>query len=317
MAYELLTGQVPYTGSMLMIQLGHVEKTAEPPHEVVPAIPPEVSEVVMRMLAKKPADRWPTLALAAEALIDGLGATDAQLRREMSMLVQELPADATKSLPATPRTPSLAFSNSMGTQALAASARVEDASTQIVVPVEARDTVPAGAVASAAGATVQTQPLWKRRQVALPVMGLALVGAVLAGVLSSGGNGETPPPQPVGPDSAALATAAAAAAEVAAESARVQGTLIEQRDTAVVGVRVNPVTISLAIGDSARLNAYGVNKLGETVRRPVRWRTSDSIAVTVDQNGWVRVVGKPLGGALVFVDATTAGLTSTAIITVK
>ncbi len=38
MAYELLTGQVPFTGSMLTIQLGHVERTPTPPHSVVPEL---------------------------------------------------------------------------------------------------------------------------------------------------------------------------------------------------------------------------------------------------------------------------------------
>ncbi|MEV0160631.1 serine/threonine-protein kinase [Nonomuraea fuscirosea] len=70
-AYECLTGQVPFQGeNAVAIALKHVNEAPAP----LPAhVPAAVGEVVMRALAKDPADRWPSagaLAAAARALTD-------------------------------------------------------------------------------------------------------------------------------------------------------------------------------------------------------------------------------------------------------
>lgn len=59
--YELLTGRLPITGkSDYEIMMGHMHHIPTPPHQIVPAIPVPLSVVIMRALAKDPADRFST-----------------------------------------------------------------------------------------------------------------------------------------------------------------------------------------------------------------------------------------------------------------
>ncbi|MEM9089871.1 MAG: serine/threonine-protein kinase PknK, partial [Cyanobacteria bacterium P01_F01_bin.53] len=57
--YELLTHQLPFLSNdpMALIHC-HIAKNAQPPHHVNPAIPEPLSELVMRLLAKNPEDRY-------------------------------------------------------------------------------------------------------------------------------------------------------------------------------------------------------------------------------------------------------------------
>jgi len=57
--YEMLTGDVPFTGDThVEIAMKHVQDPPTPPSQVAPAIPVELDQVVLRALAKNPADRY-------------------------------------------------------------------------------------------------------------------------------------------------------------------------------------------------------------------------------------------------------------------
>src|SRR5439155_325406 len=59
--YELLTGQVPFTGDTpLEIAMKHLSEVPKPPSELRPDVPHDLDLVVLRALAKDPADRYPT-----------------------------------------------------------------------------------------------------------------------------------------------------------------------------------------------------------------------------------------------------------------
>jgi serine/threonine-protein kinase len=67
-AYEMLTGHAPFTGSTLTVMQAHV---AQPPHsirELRGDCPPETEAAIFRMLAKDPAARWGSMAEAKTAL---------------------------------------------------------------------------------------------------------------------------------------------------------------------------------------------------------------------------------------------------------
>jgi Tol biopolymer transport system component len=67
--YFLLAGRPPFTGSSAVeVALGHVEKEAAPLHELRPEVPKNLSAVVAKMMAKKPAARYPTPVEVAHAL---------------------------------------------------------------------------------------------------------------------------------------------------------------------------------------------------------------------------------------------------------
>ena len=67
--YHFLTGRFPYTGSSLSeIAQQHVDGTLVPPSQVNPDIPENVSLVVVKMMAKDPADRYQSAGELAEDL---------------------------------------------------------------------------------------------------------------------------------------------------------------------------------------------------------------------------------------------------------
>jgi tetratricopeptide (TPR) repeat protein len=59
MAYEMLCGRPPFVGATPQAVLAaHVSETPDPVTKHRDAVPPALAELVMRCLAKKPADRW-------------------------------------------------------------------------------------------------------------------------------------------------------------------------------------------------------------------------------------------------------------------
>ncbi|HEY4099638.1 MAG TPA: protein kinase [Gemmatimonadales bacterium] len=63
MAYELLTGQPPFVGATpQQVLAAHVTQEPDPVGKRRPGVPAPLEAVVMRALAKRPADRWQTAA---------------------------------------------------------------------------------------------------------------------------------------------------------------------------------------------------------------------------------------------------------------
>lgn len=65
--YEWLTGGWPFNGSDQQIALQHTQCPPPPPSEKVPALPSAIEEVVLKALAKNPAERFPTVQDFASA----------------------------------------------------------------------------------------------------------------------------------------------------------------------------------------------------------------------------------------------------------
>jgi serine/threonine-protein kinase len=75
--YELLTGRVPFDAeSAVTIALKHVSEPPIPPSELAPGVPPALEAVVLRALAKDPAQRYQD---ADEFIADVQAARDAPL----------------------------------------------------------------------------------------------------------------------------------------------------------------------------------------------------------------------------------------------
>ena len=72
-AYELLTGARPFRAEHFAATARmHIEATPEPPSRRDPSLPPEIDAVLLRGLAKDPAERWPTATAFVDALEDAL-----------------------------------------------------------------------------------------------------------------------------------------------------------------------------------------------------------------------------------------------------
>ncbi|HLI09708.1 MAG TPA: protein kinase [Ktedonobacteraceae bacterium] len=68
MAYEMLTGRTPFTGSMEQLMYQHFTAQPAPPSTYNPQLPPTVDAVILRALSKKAEDRFPSIASFASAL---------------------------------------------------------------------------------------------------------------------------------------------------------------------------------------------------------------------------------------------------------
>lgn len=67
--FELLTGRLPYEGNdPLTLVSGHLSKPVPAPSALRPDLPPWIDIAVMRALAKKPEDRWQSMADLALAM---------------------------------------------------------------------------------------------------------------------------------------------------------------------------------------------------------------------------------------------------------
>ena len=69
--YEMLTGQTPFTGaSPLALALKHSSELPRPLRELIPNIPPQLEQVVLHTLEKKPEDRPPDAGAFRRELYD-------------------------------------------------------------------------------------------------------------------------------------------------------------------------------------------------------------------------------------------------------
>jgi serine/threonine-protein kinase len=69
MLYFALTGQAPFTGeNAFEVMMAHARDPVVPPSQVRPGIPEDLEQVILRCLAKKPGERFPTVKALGDAL---------------------------------------------------------------------------------------------------------------------------------------------------------------------------------------------------------------------------------------------------------
>ncbi|GHO88630.1 serine/threonine protein kinase [Dictyobacter formicarum] len=67
MAYQLLTGYLPFQGSTMQVMRQHFTAQPKPPSALRPDIPVALADVVLRALAKQPEERFPSILEFAQA----------------------------------------------------------------------------------------------------------------------------------------------------------------------------------------------------------------------------------------------------------
>ncbi|MEO8970997.1 MAG: protein kinase [Ktedonobacteraceae bacterium] len=72
MAYELLTGRLPFQGTMQALMYQHLQEQPRPPSELNPKLSPDVDAVFRVALAKRPEVRFARISAFAEALRQAL-----------------------------------------------------------------------------------------------------------------------------------------------------------------------------------------------------------------------------------------------------
>lgn len=67
--YEMLTGELPFNGDTpISVAIKHIQDVPAPPSRINPAVSPELEKVIIRAMAKNPADRFESARKMAEAL---------------------------------------------------------------------------------------------------------------------------------------------------------------------------------------------------------------------------------------------------------
>jgi eukaryotic-like serine/threonine-protein kinase len=84
MSYQLLTGQLPFKGMAEQIMFQHLMVAPKPPSELNSGLPPAIDAVILRALAKKSDERFPTIKAFAVALRQALAYTDLRTQLMMS-----------------------------------------------------------------------------------------------------------------------------------------------------------------------------------------------------------------------------------------
>ena len=108
-AYQLLTGKPPFSGDLYQLVAAHGTVAPVPLQELRPDCPSYLANAVMRMLSKKPKDRWPSLedleeVFGANMAMDG-GPARRQLAAAAVALRRERAGQGILSMPRTPATP--------------------------------------------------------------------------------------------------------------------------------------------------------------------------------------------------------------------
>jgi serine/threonine-protein kinase len=102
-AYEMLTGSIPFTGEgVLELLYAHVHREPPPPSSRNAALSPAVDAVIMRGLAKDPNARWASCTEFVDALAGALVSTPAPVGDKTAVLPS--PQTATKPLAPAKRT---------------------------------------------------------------------------------------------------------------------------------------------------------------------------------------------------------------------
>ncbi|HKN67006.1 MAG TPA: Ig-like domain-containing protein [Gemmatimonadaceae bacterium] len=276
-AYELLTGRPPFSGSPFVVMHAHTEKPAPAVRDLRPDCDPELDAAVQRMLAKDPAQRWPTVQHALAALgAAPLGDTDPA---RMTLAELSMPASFRRSdevLRPAAATPAPAQSSGAPTPAV----KPYVAAIEIFAPpnvVEVGDSFTlAGSPRNPSGDTVPGVRLrWasSNEQVATVDETRGVVQALAAG------------------DVEITATAAGI-------SNSVRMNVVPKR-VAMISVSLPPGV--LHAGDRVQLVATPADKRQDPVSTAVHWKSADESIAIVSQDGVVSA--KSPGEVLVWAES--------------
>jgi serine/threonine protein kinase/alpha-tubulin suppressor-like RCC1 family protein/uncharacterized protein YjdB len=301
-AYEMLSGTVPFDADSVMGLMWHHFYDPPPPlRERRPDCPEEIIQAIERMLAKKPADRWPTLEEAVGVI--GAPPHNDPIRREMKAMARggtgqrllaehhtpssPLPPDTaapTTPLPSSPlRTPTPPTPPAPVTSQPSRTPAPPSTPPPVPPAPTVAETPPPASISTAPTTALPpppraapTPPPPSRpapRAPARPTApdrrgrrGLWIGLAVVAAAAGIGGwllFGHQPPaPTPVAPPTPAP-------------------------PAPVATVVITPTPASIPVGRTAQLKAVLTDSAGHPLARDVRWASSDTAMARVSASGLV------------------------------
>ncbi len=276
-AYEMITGVSPFSGSTLTVMQAHLDQPPQPIRDRRGECPPELEAAVLRMLEKDPAARWPSIARAKAALGATPLAEDDPLLAELCRLATPDWGTSLTGEPA-PTTPRTELSSAR----LATSAGL--VRTISILP-------PPAAFETGDSFTLVAM---LRGEHGVPLPGRAVQWATdtpevlrvdaLRGVATA-----------VAPGSARLtATCEGARARLQVHVAQpIADDADVQPDARVVAIQISAPPKSVKAGDSFVLTATPLDYRGGFLPgHTVQWSTSDVGVALVTGSGWVATLGR-------------------------
>ena len=180
--YEMLTGEPPFMADVSAAVLHqHVRVAPKPARERNPAIPPELGDLVMQMLAKQPKDRPQTAAEVRDRLVRAIAdpedASDALTTVAMAAAIAPTPA----TVPLEPREAAAGETAEPAAVGAPLAPRPPDRTPPVDRPRTTKPSPPPKKRGSARG-------FW----ITVFVIAAALLGGAVAVALTGGGSGGTP-----------------------------------------------------------------------------------------------------------------------------
>src|SRR4051794_342922 len=274
-AYEMITGVAPFTGSTYSVIQAHVEQPPRPLHEHGEC-PPELESAILRMLAKNPEERWPSMTQALAALGAAALPEDDPARAELSRFAM-----------AGSRT---TFPSANGSRVGGKSSGVLQATPPGMMRAVSILPPPAGLevgdsfllvarVHDGQAARLPTSPV----QWSSDSPGVLRVNATkaVATAVTSG--------------------TALIRAVCDGQEGRLRVTVAQPRADSIV---VKAVEKAITVGDEIRLEANPRDKRGRAVNRPVTWRSEDDAVATVSLDGLL--VARSAGSARIVAELDEA-----------
>jgi eukaryotic-like serine/threonine-protein kinase len=272
-AYEMITGVTPFTGSTLTVMQAHLEQAPQLVRSRSRDCPPELEAAVLRMLEKDPAARWSSIAQAKAAAAAAPLAEDDPLQAELCRLAK--PDSGTAAVAS--RTTS---GQKLSTRRAAApSGAVRTIS--ILPPPEALET---------GDSFTLVAMLRGERGVLLPGRRVEWVTDTPEVLRVDGVRGVA---VAVAPGSARLTAACEGiVAGLQVQVAPPAEDADAQPRTRVAAIQVSAPPRSVKAGDSFVLTATPVDHRGGVLLgHTVQWSTSDVGVAVVTANGWVATLG--------------------------
>jgi serine/threonine-protein kinase len=277
-AYEMLVGHVPFTGSQYNIMVSHTSERPKPILTVRPDCPTEVAEAIERMLAKTPQERWPDLDSAVAAM----GGAPLGYQSPVRQKIKTLTGATLASIPAV-RTGQPA--------AVSGGAKTLDTATSVSViglpPVlETGERIQLKADVKGVGNTSLGGQgvIWASTDPAIAKVDGGWVEALAPGSVSI------------------MASAGNVASSVLL--------MVEEPKPAKVIVR--PAAVNMHKGGKIILSALVQDKRGKDLPKPVRWKSSDPAIATVSAKG--EVVAKGAGPATITAEVDAVSATSAIVV---
>jgi uncharacterized protein YjdB len=325
-AYAMLTGAPPFRGATLEVMRAHTEVAPVPVTTLRPDCPPELAQVVMRMLEKDAARRWPNLAEAVAAYHGLLPGLHDPVHEQMAALArgERLSGIAPADTPTTPLPDLNAVPRRARPLALKVGLGIVGAVVTIGVvflafrprPQPGPEPPPAPSAASLEIAPPNPEPLTAGDTIRLVASARDGSGGVIADApVTWGSSNERVVTVRAGLVSAVGAGEAEITALADGRADTVHLTVVAPAppSAVVASVRVSPGALSLRDGETQRLRALPLDASGGSLSgRRVTWSVQDPRVASVASDG--QVTGRAAGSTEVL--ATVEGKIGSATVNV-